>query len=150
MFDRAFSLILTVLAVALFHYSGTLDEMTSGGSIGPKEMPRFLAAGLFVAAVLNLISILKAKPAAAAQSAGEAGLEYGKFVKILAALVAYALMIERLGYVLSTFAFLFFSFQVMERGKYVKTGIIAAIFAGGVYGLYVKVAKGALPGFPFF
>jgi putative tricarboxylic transport membrane protein len=150
MFDRAFSLILMALAVALFFYSGTLDEMASGGSIGPKEMPLFLAAGLFVAAVLNLINVLKVKPAAQGQGSGGASLEYGKFVKILVALVAYALLIERLGYVLSTFAFLFFSFQVMERGKYVKTAIIAAIFAGGVYGLYVKVAKGSLPAFPFF
>jgi putative tricarboxylic transport membrane protein len=146
MFDRVFSLILMVLAIALFYYSGTLDEMSSGGSIGPKEMPRFLAVGLFMAAILNLINVLKIKPTT--QSA--VSLEYGKFLKILIALLAYALLIERLGYVLSTFLFLFFCFQVMEHGKYLKTAVIAAALSGGVYALYVKVAKGALPPLPFF
>jgi putative tricarboxylic transport membrane protein len=74
---------------------------------------------------------------------------YQKFLVLVGLLVAYALLLEPLGYVISTFVFLFSAIQTMERGHLLKSAVIAGVFAGGVYLLYVKVALGSLPPLPF-
>jgi putative tricarboxylic transport membrane protein len=68
---------------------------------------------------------------------------------ILAALIVYCLLIEPLGYIISTFLFLFVGFETMKKGKYLSTLLIAAIVPIVVYYGYVEVMKGTLPGLPF-
>lgn len=144
MFDRVASIIFIALGVSLFFYSGTLTT-SLGGSIGPKEMPMFLSIALTIAAVINLIMVLKLKPVS---NSGK-NLDHEKFLKIIFALVAYIFLLEPLGYVLSTFLFLMFAIQTMERVYLWKSALVAGVFSGGIYYLYVKVALGSLPGFPF-
>ena len=143
MFDRYASVFFLVLGVSIFFYSQTLTVST-GGAIGPKELPLFLSVALMIMSALNLMFALRAKPVA-----GKAGLEHRKFLVILGLLVAYIFLLEPVGYVISTFVFLVAAFQTMERGNLWKSVVIAAAFAGGVYYIYVNVALGVLPGLPF-
>ncbi|MEG1849495.1 MAG: tripartite tricarboxylate transporter TctB family protein, partial [Oscillospiraceae bacterium] len=76
-------------------------------------------------------------------------LDYKRFLPFLGALALYVFLLQPLGYVISTFLFLFATFQIMKKGSYLKSTIIAATFSGGVYFLYVVVAKGTLPPMPF-
>lgn len=144
MFDRIASIIFIALGVSLFFYSGTLTT-SLGGYIGPKEMPMALSVALIFAAVINLIMVLKSKPA----SNSSKNLDYEKFLKILGALFIYVFLLEPLGYVISTFLFLMFSIQTMERVYLWKSALVAGVFSVGIYFLYVKVALGSLPGLPF-
>ncbi len=145
MFDRYASIVFIAIGVSLFFYSQTLTTSSTGGSIGPKELPMFLAVALTAISLINLVAAIRTKPSA--KKGG--GLEYRKFLVILGLLLLYVLLLEPLGYVISTFAFLVAAFQTMERGKVVQSALIAAAFSGGVYLLYVKVALGVLPGLPF-
>lgn len=145
MFDRYLSIIFIALGIALFFYSQTLTTTSTGGFIGPEALPMFLAVALVFTSSINLVAALKAKHV---KGKGDGG-DYKKFMTLLGLLLAYVLLIEPLGYVISTFFFLFGGFQTMEKGDYMKSAIIAAIFAGGVYYFYVQVAQGNLPGFPF-
>lgn len=145
MFDRYASIVFLVLGVSLFFYAQTLTISSTGTSIGPKELPLFLAVVLILFSIINLLTALRAKRAAKQAD----GLEYRKFLILLGLLLAYVVLLEPLGYVISTFLFLFAAFQAMEQGQYVKSALIAAAFAGGVYYLYVDVALGVLPGLPF-
>lgn len=145
MFDRYASIVFIALGVSLFFYSQTLTTTSTGGSIGPKELPLFLAVALVILSTFNLVAAIKAKSAAGKGG----GFEYRKFLIILGSLLLYVLLLEPLGYVISTFLFLLAGFQTMERGAYLKSTLIAAAFSGGVYLLYVKVALGVLPGLPF-
>jgi putative tricarboxylic transport membrane protein len=144
MFDRYASVVFIALGVSLFFYSQTLTTSSTGGSIGPKELPMFLAVALTITAVLNLAAAIRSR-----SSGKKKGLEYRKFLIILGLLLLYVFLLEPLGYVISTFLFLMGAFQTMEKGQYLKSALIAAAFSGGVYLLYVKVALGVLPGFPF-
>lgn len=144
-FDRYASIVFIALGVALFFYSRTLTSSSTGSSIGPQELPLFLAVALIITAVINLVAAVRAK---SSKEKGE-GLEYGKFLVILGLLLAYVLLLEPLGYVISTFLFLMAAFQTMEKGGYIKSALIAAAFSGGIYFVYVKVALGVLPGLPF-
>ncbi len=149
MFDRIFSLLLMVLGVALFWHSDTMTTELTGGNVGPEIMPRLLAVALFITATLNLVVSLRARPVRAPSESSEGGQEIGKFLVLVGLLVAYALLLEPLGYVISTFLFLLLAIQTMERGQLLKATVISAVFSGGVYLLYVKVALGSLPPMPF-
>lgn len=137
-------MVFIILGVALFFYSQTLAVPT-GAHIGPKELPMFLSVALVFTATLNLAAAFRAK---SSEKKG-AALEYRKFLVILSALLLYVLLLEPLGYVISTFLFLVIGFQTMERGQLQKSVVIAAAFSCGVYYLYVDVALGVLPGLPF-
>jgi putative tricarboxylic transport membrane protein len=145
LFDRYASIVFIALGVALFFYSRTLTSSSTGSSIGPQELPLFLAVALTITAVVNFVAAVRAK----STEGKEEGLEYRKFLIILGLLLLYVLLLEPLGYVISTFLFLMAGFQTMEKSGYVKSALIAAAFSGGIYFLYVKVALGVLPGLPF-
>jgi putative tricarboxylic transport membrane protein len=149
MFDRIFSLLLIVLGVTLYWHSGGMTTELSSGNVGPEVLPRLLALILVIAASFNLTIALRVKAAKARAVGDDPGNEYRKFLLLVGLLVAYSLLLEPLGYVISTFLFLLGSFQTMQRGQVVKSAMIAAAFSGGVYLLYVKVALGSLPPLPF-
>ena len=44
-------------------------------------------------------------------------LQYKKFLIIIVSAVLYAFLLEKIGYVISTFLFLLIAFQTMERGR---------------------------------
>jgi putative tricarboxylic transport membrane protein len=146
MFDRYASIVFIALGVSLFLYAQTLTATSTGSSIGPKELPMFLAVALVITGAINFITAARS-PASATKPRP---LEYRKFLMLLGALLLYVLLLEPLGYVVSTFLFLMVGFQTIEKGGYIKSALIAAAFAGGVYYLYVHVALGVLPEFPLF
>lgn len=143
-FDRYASILFIALGVALFFYSQTLTSSFTGTSIGPKELPLFLAVALVITAVINLVAALRVK-----SPGGKKGLDNWKFLIMVGLLLLYVFLLEPLGYVISTFLFLMAAFQTMERGGYLKSALIAGAFSGGIYLLYVRVALGVLPGLPF-
>ena len=144
-FDRYVSILFIVLGVALYLYAETLTVSNVGIAIGPKALPSFLAVILIILSTVNLITALRSKK----PDKKEERLEYKKFFIILISLLLYALLIEPFGYVISTFLFLFAGFQTMERGKYLHSAIIAALFSGGIYYFYVEIFLGVLPPLPF-
>ena len=144
-FDRYVSIFFMALGVALYLYSETLTVSNVGIAIGPKALPRFLAIILVILSTVNLIAALRSKT----PNKKEEKLEYKKFFIILMSLLIYALVIEPLGYVISTFLFLMVGFQTMERGNYLYSAIIAAAFSGGIYYFYVELFLGVLPPLPF-
>lgn len=143
-FDRYASIVFLVLGVAVYLYSETLTVSNVGIAIGPKALPSFLSVILVILSAINLFNAIRSKAVAKKEN-----LEYKKFLIIFVSLVLYALLIEPLGYVITTFLFLFIGFQTMEKGKYLLSAIIAAAFAVGIYYLYVEVALGVLPPLPF-
>ncbi|MBC8014166.1 MAG: tripartite tricarboxylate transporter TctB family protein [Sporomusaceae bacterium] len=143
-FDHYASVVFLVIGIAVFMYIQSIEISTAGSFIGPKELPAFLAVVLIILSGLNLYQSIKSQ-----KPEKEEKLEYKKFLIIFVSLVLYALLIEPLGYVISTFLFLMAGFQTMEKGGYLKSALISAAFAGGIYYLYVEIAKGVLPSLPF-
>jgi putative tricarboxylic transport membrane protein len=75
-------------------------------------------------------------------------LQYKRFLIILVTSIFYCLLLEPLGYVISTFVFLLIGFQTMEKGKVLYSVIFSGAISYLVYFVYVDVMKGTLPGFP--
>jgi putative tricarboxylic transport membrane protein len=134
------------LVVGAFFAVGSLGISRSsyGSTVGPNVFPFGLGVILIL---LSLIVIYQAR-----QYTGEAKSkrtpDYRRFGLLFLATVAYVFVFESLGYVISTFVYLVFVFQVMERKSlFVSTGI-AAFFSCFVYYVYVIAFQGTLPPFP--
>jgi hypothetical protein len=80
---------------------------------GPGFFPLCLAAALCLTSVGLLVHALRAPPGATAPST--AGVRPFAVAGTLASLLVYALVLERLGFLLATFALLVFFFRGLQR-----------------------------------
>lgn len=146
-FDRYASVLFGLLGAAFLFESRKIADSAYGSEVGPNVFPFLLGLILSLLSVKLFIESFKNVK----QQQGEkTGLQMKRFVIILIASLLYAAFIEYLGYVISTFAFLFVSFQAMEKNSWIKNGCVAAGFSLCVYYLFVVVLKGALPGLPIW
>jgi putative tricarboxylic transport membrane protein len=134
------------LVVGVFFIVGSMGitQSSYGSTVGPNVFPFGLGA---ILALLSIIVIYQARHRAGiAKEKRE--YDYTRFGLLLLATIVYIFVFEPLGYVISTFLYLVFVFQVMERKKLFASIVIAALFACSVYYVYVAVFQGTLPPLP--
>ncbi|WP_213421683.1 tripartite tricarboxylate transporter TctB family protein [Bhargavaea massiliensis] len=143
-FDRYAGIIFLVIGLVFVMEARKISHSAYGSSVGPDIFPTGLGILLILLSARLIYETFKYK--------GEEGkkepVQYKRFLVIFLSAVAYAFLLEKLGYVASTFLFLIVAFQAMERGSWIKTLIIAAVFSFGVYYFFSELLGGALPGFP--
>lgn len=142
--DRFVSLIFAGIGSALILQSRTLTHSAYGSSVGPNAFPTLLGAVMLLLSIILLIKTFRYKHILEKTKS----LDYKKFAVFVGLMILYVFLFEPLGYVLSTFLLLIIGFQLLERGKIVYSIIIAALFSGIVYYVYVSLLKGTLPPFP--
>ncbi|MDF9758968.1 MULTISPECIES: tripartite tricarboxylate transporter TctB family protein [Peribacillus] len=145
-FDRFASVAFLAVGVLFMIGSRKLSSSSYGSSVGPDIFPFVL--GLVLAA-LSIRLFYEAYRSRRQESSKEK-LEYKPFIIIFISTLIYILTLETIGYVITTFLFLFVCFQTMEQNKWVTSLIISAGFSGIVYFLFVNVLKGTLPGWPIW
>ncbi|WP_424767702.1 tripartite tricarboxylate transporter TctB family protein [Paenibacillus sp. sgz302251] len=143
-FDRYASIVFLLLGIGFMWQSTKISSSAYGSSVGPNIFPFALGALLVILSIRLFYEVLKTK----GQSTREEKLDYRRFLIIFAAAFLYAFFLETIGYIIGTFLFLFVSFQVLERGKWLKSILISALFAAGVYVIFVVILEGSMPGFP--
>lgn len=143
-FDRSLSLVIIAVCSVFIFESTKMLKGSFGSTIGPGMLPMILAIVLAILSLINFYQTFRVK------NSGEKGekLQYKRFLILLVTSILYCLLLELLGYVISTFLFLIIAFQVMEKGKIIYSLIFSAVISVGVYFLYVDVMKGSLPGLP--
>lgn len=145
-FDRYASIAFLLIGLLFVIESMKIASSAYGSTVGPKIFPLGLGFILILLSLRLLYETFKYKKEAASSEK----LQYKKFLIILVSAALYAFLLEKLGYVISTFLFLLIAFQTMERGRIVPTLIIAAVFSFGVYYFFAEFLGGSLPGFPRF
>ncbi|MFS0776874.1 tripartite tricarboxylate transporter TctB family protein [Neobacillus sp. 3P2-tot-E-2] len=143
-FDRSLSLVLVAVCAVFIFESTKMLKGSFGSTIGPGLLPMIMAIVLAILSLINFYQTFRVKNSI---EKGEK-LQYKRFLILLGTAILYCLLLEPLGYVISTFLFLTLAFQVMEKGKMIYSCIFSAIISFGVYFLYVDVMKGTLPGLP--
>ncbi|CAM5184679.1 Putative tricarboxylic transport membrane protein OS=Ureibacillus acetophenoni OX=614649 GN=SAMN05877842_101323 PE=4 SV=1 [Ureibacillus acetophenoni] len=143
-FDRYMSVILIAVGTFFIISSTQISASTYGSSVGPDIMPMLLGIVLILLSILLFFQTMKYK------SDGQKSEEqnYGKFLIMLGLALLYALTLEWLGYIITTFIFLLAGFQIMQKGKILYSIIISLSFTLVVYYVYVEVLQGTLPVFP--
>jgi putative tricarboxylic transport membrane protein len=143
-FDRCLSLGLVALCAVFIFESSKILKGSFGSTIGPGMLPMVLAIFLAILSLLNFYQTFRVKNT----DEQKEKLQYKRFFILIGISTLYCLLLEPLGYVISTFLFLSLAFQLMEKGKILYSFIISAVISFGIYYLYVDVMKGTLPGFP--
>ncbi|MDM5316240.1 tripartite tricarboxylate transporter TctB family protein [Fictibacillus sp. b24] len=146
-FDRYASVLFALLGAAFLFESRNIADSAYGSEVGPNVFPFLLGLILILLSVKLFIESFKNIKR---DQKGQSGLQIKRFLIILIASLLYAAWIEYLGYIISTFVFLFVSFQAMEKSSWIKNGFVAASFSLCVYYLFVVVLKGSLPGLPIW
>jgi len=144
-FDRYAGIAFFAIGTAFVVGSKSISTSAYGSNVGANIFPMMLGGFL---ALLSLRLIYETFRNRQKAVNNKQQLDYKRFGIIFTAAVLYALLLEHIGFVISTFLFLMTGFQTMQRGKVVTSLIISAAFSYGVYFLFVHVLDGALPGFP--
>jgi putative tricarboxylic transport membrane protein len=145
-FDRFAAVAFLAVGVLFMIGSRNLSSSSYGSSVGPDLFPFVLGLVLAALSIRLFYEAYRSKR----QESSKEKLEYKPFIIILLSTLIYILTLETIGYVITTFLFLFVCFQTMERSKWVTSLIISAGFSGIVYFLFVNVLKGTLPGWPIW
>jgi putative tricarboxylic transport membrane protein len=145
-FDRAAAIVFILIGVVFVAESRRIADTAYGSVVGPDIFPMILGGVLALLGLRLLMETFRYPD----QSEKKERPDVKRFAVILAATILYGALLETLGYILSTFLFLVVAFQTMERGSWGKTFLISGAFSVGVYGLFVMVLEGTLPGLPFW
>lgn len=145
-FDRFAAVAFLAVGVLFMIGSRNLSSSSYGSSVGPDIFPFVLGLVLAALSIRLFYEAYRSKR----QESSKEKLEYKPFIIILLSTLIYILTLETIGYVITTFLFLFVCFQTMERSKWVTSLIISAGFSRIVYFLFVNVLKGTLPGWPIW
>ncbi len=145
-FDRYASIAFLLVGLVVVVESQKISDSAYGSAVGPKIFPMWLGVILLILSLRLLYETFKYKSGAVTKEK----FQYTKFAIILTGAVLYAFTLEKLGYVISTFGFLLIAFQTMERGRILRSIVIALVFSVGIYYLFSEFLGGSLPGFPSF
>jgi putative tricarboxylic transport membrane protein len=145
-FDRIAAIVFLAVGVLFIIGSRSIASSSYGSVVGPDIFPFFLGVLLTILSIRLFYETFNGKT----QEKKKEKLQYKPFLIILAATLIYILTLESVGYVISTFLFLFVCFQTMERAKWLTSLIIAGCFSGLVYFIFVEILKGTLPGWPIW
>ncbi|MCR2808014.1 tripartite tricarboxylate transporter TctB family protein [Paenibacillus soyae] len=143
-FDRYASIVFLLLGIGFMWQSAGISSSAYGSTVGPNIFPFGLGLALVLLSIRLFYEVLKTKSAERQKEQ----LDYKRFLLIFGAAVLYAFFLEAIGYVIGTFAFLLFAFQTIERGKWLRSVLIAALFSILVYVVFVVLLEGSMPGFP--
>ena len=150
-FDRIASLVFFVIGVLIVVEAQKISTSAYGSSVGPSVFPTGLGILLIFLSVLLLVETIRNKKAYAIVGEKEdvTTPNYKRFIIIFLAALGYVLLLDVLGYLITTFVFLVIGFQTLERGKILTSVIVAAAFSAVIYFGFVNVLGGSLPGLPF-
>ena len=143
-FDRFAGIGFLLIGIIFLVESQNISDSAYGSSVGPKIFPMWLGIILMLLSIRLIYETFKYKT----EETGTEKLQYKKFIIIFVSALLYAFLLEKIGYVITTFLFLFVAFQTVERGKIIYSVIISAMFSVGVYYLFSELLGGSLPGFP--
>ena len=143
-FDTIAGCVFLVVGMFFIVASTGISASSYGSKVGPNIFPTGLGTILVLLSVIVITQARRVQPSAE----NKEQRNYKRFALVLSSTFLYILLFEPLGYVISTFLYLGFVFQVMERKKLLFSVLIAAFFSFAVYYLYVVVFQGTLPPFP--
>jgi putative tricarboxylic transport membrane protein len=143
-FDTIAGCVFLIVGMFFIVASTGISASSYGSKVGPNIFPTGLGAILVLLSVIVIAQARRVKPAAKEKEQKN----YKRFALVLSSTFLYILLFEALGYMISTFLYLVFVFQVMERKKPLYALLIAAFFSAAVYIAYVVVLQGTLPPFP--
>lgn len=140
-FDRLAAIIFLITGITFIIESRSIADAAYGSVVGPNVFPFILGCALSLLSCRLFYETFsyKGKEKEAVQ------YNYKQFFIILASAILYALLLEKIGFIISSFLFLIVTIQTMERGNWIKSLSISLGYSFIIYFIFVDVLKGTLP-----
>ena len=138
--DRAFALVLIVLAAIFYALIGGMEEPYSSGALSASTYPRFILVCIIVLSGLLII-----RPMHDVQDAKESSFISGRGLAVILLVAGYIFLLETLGFFLLTPVFLFAVPLVVGYRNHVANAASAALVTAALYAVFVLVLNIPLP-----
>ncbi|UZD90768.1 tripartite tricarboxylate transporter TctB family protein [Cognatishimia activa] len=157
--DRWIALALLAISLvygytAFFLMDDQLAPIMKRAAVWPSSFPKVLSVGAMLLALSIVLGLEKntgKDPDAADINLSRLGdYNVGQALLLLGAMVAYALLLRPIGFLASTFLFLFMGSFLLGERRYVMMAVVSAIAAGSVWYLVDAVLGIFLRPFPMF
>lgn len=143
-FDRYVSIVFALIGTFFVVESRNIAASAYGSQVGPNLFPM----GLGILLILLSLRLLWESRGKQSEEKSAEPLQHKRLISFVLLTLLYALLLEQLGYIVSTFLFLFIGFLLMDRRRWWVSALIAGCFTFVVYYVYVEVLLGTLPGWP--
>jgi len=133
---------LTVMMVSHGMSLGTLQTP------GPGLFPFLLGSLLLIISLsifINSLNVTKKISVGTDETGIWSGIEYKNVLIIGVSLVAYALLLVKLGFLITAFLFLFVLFSVFDSRRWILTLVVSLITISITYTLFVLILQVELP-----
>ncbi len=158
--ERLVSILLVAFGLGVMYYAHQYLKLGMMITPGAGFLPFWVGAALAILGVVWFVRMLPAARSPAPEKATPDEAESpaqprpgGLLTRLLpgvALVVAYAWLFERAGFLVSTFVFMVGWQKIVERERWGRTLLIAAVCAGALYGLFSFLLKGVLPAGSWF
>ncbi|PFH89095.1 tripartite tricarboxylate transporter TctB family protein [Bacillus sp. AFS088145] len=140
-FDRLAAIIFLITGITFIIESRSIAATAYGSVVGPNVFPFILGCALSILSCRLFYETFsyKGKEKEAVQ------YNYKQFFIILVSAILYAILLEKIGFIISSFLFLIVAIQTMERGNWLKSLSISLGYSLIIYFIFVDVLKGTLP-----
>lgn len=141
-YERAMGFFLIALGIAVVYYAVSALSLGSIKEPGPGFFPAVCGSGIVILSVIWFAGSSKL------MAESEVLWEKGQWVApaiATAVITGYAVLMEPLGYILSTFVFLVAWQFTIEHERWRKTGLIAVIGTAAMYGIFSYLLGVPLP-----
>ncbi|PEJ56755.1 transporter [Bacillus sp. AFS002410] len=145
-FDRLAAIIFLITGITFILESRNIATTAYGSVVGPNVFPFILGCALSLLSCRLFYETFSYK----VKEKDEVQYNYKQFFIILVSAILYALLLEKIGFIISSFLFLIVSIQTLERGNWFKSISISLGYSVIIYVIFVEVLKGTLPGWSLF
>ncbi|PEK98535.1 tripartite tricarboxylate transporter TctB family protein [Bacillus sp. AFS017336] len=145
-FDRLAAIIFLITGITFILESRNIATTAYGSVVGPNVFPFILGCALSLLSCRLFYETFSYKE----KEKDEVQYNYKQFFIILVSAILYALLLEKIGFIISSFLFLIVSIQTLERGNWFKSISISLGYSVIIYVIFVEVLKGTLPGWSLF
>jgi putative tricarboxylic transport membrane protein len=140
--DRILAFVMFILGGAFFYFTLQLEEPPLVDPLGIKTFPLLVAVGGFIAGVLLLIEVYRAKRHR--ETAENENRPLAVFAVLGWMLLTY-LLLETLGFAVSITLLLFGMMSFFNRGKWFVNITVSVLFSVGFYLVFTKLIGVPLP-----
>lgn len=143
--ELAFVLLLVVFSLFVSWQAWSISGLSSPSS--PGMFPMFAAGAMLVSGLIILTGTARRRPPAERSAAGAFLAEVTplRFVVFAAMIVAYMLALEPVGFLASSFVFLFASMAYLYRGPILISLVVSALSLAAIYFIFRHVFSVVLP-----
>lgn len=151
-FDRVAAMITIPIALFLIYVAYSAPKSNIRQTLGPQALPIAVLILIIVCAVFIFIEASGDKqqsaPATDVEEAPPVSAGFDKYktvVLVVLGLVVYGIMLEPVGFVISTTLLVLYSARLFEKGKWVRNVVVSLLFSISVYYCFVNLLDVMLP-----